>query len=377
MISQANPVQNLLAKLMMFCLFGPLSMTIAAVNSDLPKVAIVPLANYTNSLKAHERVTGLLREGLLDKGYKLVDNDSLRAGMRANRLRLVGKIDSAGADQIALQTGAEVVMTGSLDVYLDQVNPEVSISFRAYDCRTHKIIWTDCLSTTGEDHAGLFGVGRVTNIEKLTTKAVRIVLERMPQLLDQDHKSTHKPSKNDMRLIQEGRIAIVHFDNSTEIPNADAVVTNALVREAWQRGYDVVEPGELLRIRARLAADFQGGINDSALAILRDEFKVAIVITGNVTRFLPNRGTSIEAVPEIEFTMRSISPKSGEVISSLSIERDGSARETIFGAGRVSAIGEVARQALKDNWDELIAGWFERTAAASKSDTDGDQNANR
>ena len=102
-------------------------MTNAEANDDLPKIAIVPLANYSNSLKAHDLVTSLLRESLSDMGYDLVDNDSLRAGMRATRLRLVGEIDSAGSDQIAEQTGAEILMTGSLDIYLEQVNPEVSL----------------------------------------------------------------------------------------------------------------------------------------------------------------------------------------------------------------------------------------------------------
>ena len=352
-------------------------MTNAEANDDLPRIAIVPLANYSNSLKAHDLVTSLLRESLSDMGYDLVDNDSLRAGMRATRLRLVGEIDSAGSDQIAEQTGAEILMTGSLDIYLEQVNPEVSVSFRAYDCSTHRVIWAGCISTTGEDQAGLFGVGRLTNIQELTAKVVKTLIAKMPELSEQGRKPKHKPTKNDLKLMQEGRIAIVRFDNSTDVPNADAVVTNAMIEEAWQRGYDVVEPGELSRIRARLAADFQGGTSDSALAILRDEYGVAIVVTGTVTRFLPNRGVSIEAVPEIEFTIRSINPNSGEVMSSLSIERDGSARETIFGAGRVSAIGEVARQALRDSWDELIAGWFAKTPAALQTDTDGDQNAKR
>ncbi len=158
------------------------------------------------------------------------------------------------------QTGAEILITGSVDLYLEQVNPEVSISLRAYDCRTHKMIWIDCLSTTGEDQAGLFGIGRLTDLEQLTNKAVKTVLKRMPRFSEQEHKPVRKPSKNDLRLIQQGRIAIVRFDNSTDVPNADAVVTNAMIQEAWQRGFDVVEPGELSRIRTRLASDFQGGI---------------------------------------------------------------------------------------------------------------------
>ncbi len=377
MNSPRHFLASLVAKAMMLCLFGPLSDASGTVNSELPRMAIIPLANYTNSLKAHDQVTKLLRASLTEMGFDLVDNDSLRAGMRANRLRLVGEIDSAGAEQIALQTGAEILITGSLDLYLEQVNPEVSISLRAYDCRTHKMVWIECLSTTGEDQAGLFGIGRLTDLEQLTNKAVKTVLKRMPRFSGQEQKPVRKPSKNDLRLIQQGRIAIVRFDNSTDVPNADAAVTNAMIQEAWQRGYDVVEPGELSRIRTRLASDFQGGIGDSALAILRDEFNVAIVVTGMVTRFLPNRGASIEAVPEIEFTIRSIDPADGEVRSSLSLERDGAARETVFGYGRESAIGEVARQAIKNGWDELITGWFKKVPAVSKSTMDGDQNAEK
>lgn len=377
MNSPRNFLVSLVAKVMMLCLFGPLSDATGTANDTLPRIAIIPLANYTNSLKAHDQVTKLLRENLAEMGFDLVDTDSLRAGMRANRLRLVGEIDSTGADQIASQTGAEILITGSVDLYLEQVNPEVSISLRAYDCRKHKMIWFGCLSTTGEDQAGLFGIGRLTDLGQLTNKAVKTVLKKMPDLSGQERQPVRKPSKNDLRLMQQGRIAIVRFDNSTDVPNADAVVTNAMIQEAWQRGYDVIEPGELSRIRARLASNFQGGIGDSALVILRDEFNVAVVVTGVVTRFLPNRGASVEAVPEIELTIRSIDPDDGEVRSSLSLERDGAAMETVFGYGRESAIGEVARQALKSGWDELITGWFETMPAVSKSTLDGDQNAKK
>ena len=166
------------------------------------------------------------------------------------------------------------------------------------------------------------------------------------------------------------------FD-SCGISRAEKLDAEAVMLEAWRRGYDIVEPGELSRIRTRLASDFQGGISDTALQILRDEFGVAIIVTGSVTSFLPNRGAAIESVPEIEFTMRTIDPAGGEIMSSLSIERDGAANETIFGSGRALAIGEVARQAVRGGWDELIAGWLKRKSASPKTSIDGDQNAQR
>ena len=368
---------SLMAKAMMFCLFGLLSVALGADKVELPRVAIIQLANHTINLKVQDKIAILLRESLDEMGYDIVHMDSLRAGMRANRLRLVGEIDSAGTDQIVSQTGAEILLTGSVDIYLEQENPEVAISLRAYDCERHRIIWVDCESTTGEDQAGLFGVGRMTDIDKLTARVVETLLERMPTFGDTGKIQKHKPSKNDAEAISQGRIAIVQFDNSTEFAQADAVVTNAVMLEAWRRGYDIVEPGELSRIRTRLASDFQGGISDTALQILRDEFGVAMVVTGSVTSFLPNRGAAIESVPEIEFTMRTIDPAGGEIMSSLSIERDGAANETIFGSGRALAIGEVARQAVRGGWDELIAGWLKRKSASPKTSIDGDQNAQR
>lgn len=365
------------AKGMMICLFSLLFFSAGLAAAKNPKVAIVTLANYTNSLKAHVQVTNLLRDGLEKLGYEMIDKDSLRDGMRAKRLRMVGEIDSIGATDIATMTGAEILVTGSVDLYLEQDNPEISISLRAYDCRTHKIVWVDNISTTGEDQAGLFGIGRLTDIEALTAKAVKIQLKRMPLLSGPIHRAQNKPSKNDSRLARQGRIAVVRFDNSTESVNADAVITGAMIQEVWRRGFDLVEPGELSRLRSRLALDFQGGISDSTLAILRDEFDVAMVITGTVTRFLPNRGAATDAVPEVEIAVRTIDPAGGEVRSSLSIERDGAATETVFGFGRVSAIGEVARQALSNSWKQLITDWFERMPAVSNSNLDGVQNANK
>ena len=364
------------AKVMMLCLFSPLWTAIGVADAGSPRVAIIPLANYTNSLKAQERITNLLYAGLEKLGYDLVDKETLRSGMRARRLRMIGEVDSIGADQIAAETGAEILLTGSVDMYLEQDNPEVSIGLRAYNCKTYKVVWVDCLSTTGDDQAGLFGIGRVKDAESLAARAVAMLLKRMPVLSEQVITSRKKLSKNDVRLAQEGKVAVVRFDNSTDFANADAVVTDAMILELFRRGFDVVEPGELSQLRSRLGIDFQGAISDTALTVLRKEHSVVMVITGVVTKFFPNRGASIDAVPEIEMTIRTIDPIGGDIASSLSIERDGSATETIFGSGRVSATGEVARQALSENWEKLIAGWFgRRTAAAGNSNLDGVQNA--
>ena len=77
---------SLMAKAMMFCLFGLLSVALGADKVELPRVAIIQLANHTINLKVQDKIANLLRESLGEMGYDLVHMDSLRAGMRANAM---------------------------------------------------------------------------------------------------------------------------------------------------------------------------------------------------------------------------------------------------------------------------------------------------
>ncbi|MGB5105959.1 MAG: hypothetical protein WBP42_04505 [Candidatus Zixiibacteriota bacterium] len=361
---------------MMFCLFGLYS-TAAARDEAKQKIAIIPFANYSNSQSAQDLITNAVRDGLEARGYQPVDKNLLRDKMRETRMRLIGEVDSVAAAQIAASSGSELLITGSIDLYLEQDNPEVSVGLRIYDCDKSALVWVDCLSATGEDYAGAFGVGRLTEIESIANSVVKKLIERIPDLARPLDDTEREMSKEDRRLAGLGKITVVRFDNSTEVLNADAVATSALMAELWQRGFELLEPGEISRVQMRLAVDIRGGITDDAMSILRSEQNVGLIATGTVTTFSPIRNAQTEAAPEIEMNVRLIDPVDGRVISSVSMDRNGSDSESLFGAGRVYSIGLVAQRSLHDGWKELVKGWIRQMDdSMTTTRTDGTSDSN-
>lgn len=376
MIFDRTPIQSFAAKAMILCLFGLCSAVAENSNQPALRTALIPLSNYTASNTGLELVTKELRAQLSGQGYELADADSLRSQMRRQRLRLVGEVDSTSVVQIAADTHIDMLITGALDLFLDEDNPEVGVCLRVYDCHEKRIIWMDCEFAAGEDQAGLFGIGRITKVDELAREVVERLVDRMPSGSSRESLKQPAPTKSESQLASAGRMAVVAFDNSTSFPNADAVVTDLLRLELWRRGYNLLESGELSRLQSRLNVMILGGISDSALTVVREEFGVNAVVTGSVGAFSPSPNTQGDNVPNLEFSIRIIDPSSGEIVRSATAEHDGSEWETVFGMGRINSIGKLTERSLRITWTTLVDGWAGPTASvAAKSDSSGDTNA--
>ncbi len=353
----------LLVKAMIVCLFGLGWMAVTSTAAAEVTAAFVPLANHAESIDAEQLAREVIVEEFKRQGVTFVDSDSLRNIMRSLRLRLIGAIDSASADLIASQTGAQLIITGAIDYYLEQENPEVCLSLQAYDCRSHRLIWAASEASTGEDHAGIFGLGRVRGAKELLSTSAAKLVDGAPDL----NAPTIPPrqlKKRDRDLAALGRVAVFPIDNNTTTVSAGALATSALIQELWKRGYDVLPPGEVVALQARLTADLSVGAADTALAILRQEHAVAVAVTGIVTRFVGVRSSEAEIMPEIEISLRLVDPANGMVIASITLEKSGSDSETLFGAGRLLSVGKLTQHAVAAGWNDLVNQWKDRLRSA-------------
>ncbi len=353
----------LLVKAMIVCLFGlGLTASTGAAAAEV-NAAFVPLANHAESIEAEQLAKEVIFEKFERRGVAFVDPDSLRSIMRSQRLRLIGAIDSASADLIAAQTGAQLIITGSIDHYLEQENPEVCLSLQAYDCRSHRLIWAASEASTGEDHAGIFGLGRVSDARELLRAAATRLVDSAPALAAPSAPE-RQVKKRDRELAAMGRVAVFPIDNNTTTVGAGAVATAALLQELWKRGYVVLPPGEVVALQARLTADLSVGAADTALALLKREHAVALAVTGIVTKFVGVRSSEAEIMPEIEISLRLVDPANGMVIASITLEKSGSDSETLFGAGRLLSVGKLTQRAVAAAWNGLIDQWKDRQQSA-------------
>jgi hypothetical protein len=351
-------------KAMIVCLFG-LGWTIGASTATADVIAaFVPMANHAESIEAEHLAKAVIFEKLERRGVTFVDPDTLRSIMRSQRLRLIGMIDSASADLIASKTGAQFVITGSIDHYLEQENPEVCLSFQAYDCRSHRLVWAASEASTGEDQAGIFGLGRVEDARKLLSATAAKLVDAAPDLTAPSI-PRRRVKKHDRDLAALGRLAVFPMDNNTTTAGAGALATSALLQELWRRGYELLPPGEVAALQARLTADLSVGAADTALVILREERAVVAAVTGIVTKFVGVRSSESEIMPEVEISLRLIDPVDGSVIASITLEKSGSDSETLFGAGRLLSVGKLTQRAVADGWNGLLDQWKDRQRSAS------------
>lgn len=365
-------------KAVILCLLCLISSLFGENANKPPRLAIIPLANRTANNAALERATADVTSKIAPLGYELVDKDSLRNQMRLSRLRLTGAIDSASAELIRGSLQVDLVVTGALELFAEEENPEVGICLRVYDCRTHEITWIGCEFATGEDFAGLFGLGRLTDIAAVSTRVIDRLISRMPSGLPDDRRAERKPDKLDKRLMAAGHIAVIPFDHSTETPNVDGIATDLLMQELWQRGFDLVEPGELIRLQSLLNVEIHGGISQVALSALREKYELSALVTGSITAFEPARSAASEIVPRLELSLRLTDPASGSIAAAVSLEHTGAEWETLFGLGRINSIGKLEQRSLQIGWKELLRAQQDRAkAVAAKTDSTGATNASR
>ena len=228
------------------------------------KVGVVPFVNFTGSNEAADSVLPLINRQLAARNIELVPRDSLRNIMRARRIRMTGAIDARSALQLRESLGVDLLLTGSIDFYSTLENPEVGLSLRLYDCFQQRLVWTASVVASGEDYAGLFGIGRIISAPILANRIVTKIFAQFPLGEDGRMSASPQPAVTDRTnsIVKAGaRIAIVSFDNLTGQQRAGDIASVLLLSELWRQGYEVVEPGEVAATLAELRSLPRGEIS--------------------------------------------------------------------------------------------------------------------
>jgi len=303
-------------------------------------VAVLPFANYTGTSHAVTTIVPMIYKELSQSGIDYITSTDLRPTLRQYRIRSVGKIGSADAHSIRESTGATVLLAGSFDVYREEGNPDVAISLRLIDVEHMKIMAAVSIAATGEDFAGLFGVGRLSSAEKVAQRLVEKLFKQLRKDLEmasrrhQDEKAGH-------------RLAVVTFDNITDTRYAGEIVSGILVSGLVQDGFEVLEPGLVDELMLRDQIVLRGEIRLQLLRELADQYNLDFLITGRVEGFSPQRGSVEETHPEFEFGARQLDASTGKILATYDGNTSGADSETILGLGRCHSLGELVARSFK------------------------------
>lgn len=319
-----------------FCIFCFLSLTLVgavSAKSTAPrtskKVAVLPFINYSFDSRAVSVIADQLYTQLESHNINYISNTELRPLLRKNRIRSLGSINAEEVAVLLNSIDIDLFLIGSINIFIAQDNPEISISMRILDAKNMHIISAETYSATGLDFEKLFGTGILTSIDSLVNKAV---LELVENLFASVVKyETETP-------IQKQTLAIIPVDNITEQKRCGRIADNILLTTFVQAGYNVIEPGIIQSIMSKNRRVLRGEIDLETLALINNKVQVDMIVTGGVEQYEVKRGSR---QPAIEIGLRTLDASNGKIISMFNDFRKGNDSETVFGHGIVNAMGNL------------------------------------
>lgn len=306
-------------------------------DEQVPRLGVLPLANYSGRMEAIEVLVPGIYERVQATGVKFLTAEDLRPLLREYRIRSIGRIGAGGAVLIRWKTGVNYLLLGSIDIYDDQ-SLEVGISLRILNARTLTLVKATSVAAAAEDYTGFFDIGRVTDIKVVADR----VLDKAFEDLGWPLLTPRKPVPPDAT-----HIAIIPFENMSEMPQANAIMENIILSNLLAEGYVTMEPGivnEVFLMRRTMA---RGQIDLATLAFLHDTYSLDVAVTGVVGFMQPARGDLTLNVPSLAFGARLLDADTGHLRAAWDIRREGSDGEWLLGFGRTSSLGQLGSEAAR------------------------------
>jgi len=313
----------------------------AAPPDSLPStvVAIVPFANHAGPQAATDSLVSLIQQRLVRAAVRVIDPAALRETLRRHRIRTAGAISREDAARIGQERQIDYLLLGSIDIYIEGSVPEAGFSVRLVRVDDMQVVWARSDAASGEDFAGLLGIGRITVMRVLLSKLVEQTFAGIDAVLQPAGSASALPAG----LIY----AIVPFDDSSPQAKAGDIVSGLVLSELVREGRRVVEPGMVRELFRRNNLITHGEIDLSLLTQLRDSLGVDRVITGCVDRFQPATTGAEWSRPEVALGGRCLDAGTGRILSAFEDARNGGDSESILRLGGYHSLGRLAWTAVQ------------------------------
>jgi len=309
--------------------------------SQVYSIAVIPFANYSGESRAEEIFMPMVQDMISRNGLRIIAPEKLRPTLRKHRIRAAGAIGPSDAAIIAEELDVDFLMLGSIDIFIDQSIPETGLSLRLLDPENMRIFWAASEAATGEDFTGLFGLGRINNIEKLAGKVIETSFKKFDKTFGEYILRRGSPNPSPT-------FALVTFDNLSGKKHAGEVVTNILLTELISRGNTVIEPGTVGDVFRSDNKATRGEVDLDIVSKLHNRLGVDFVVTGSVSRYVAGIAGVESSGPELEFSGRCLDSKNGRIIAAYDYSRRGSNSAALLNPGSCHSIGRLSKKAVSD-----------------------------
>lgn len=162
------------------------------------RVAMVPLENPAKNAGASDIVEMALINGLLNRGFDVLEPGFSREQFIRNGLAHRGGIDLSSIEGLRDELDVDYVLTGSVETLepargdLSVAVPSARFHLRLLDTASGRIVWTDHFEGDGTMSEGFFGRGRRTSTHQFLELAIKELIDRMEDTLgEESHGRSH------------------------------------------------------------------------------------------------------------------------------------------------------------------------------------------
>lgn len=339
------------------------------------RILVYPIENLSGTITPVQEIRQSFMEGLRQKGFDIVEEETVQKVMAKNRIRYTGGLDMATAKAFKEQAEVDGVLIISVELYSDTAPPKVALTSRLVSTGDHATIaWIDEVGMAGDDHPGILGLGLIEDPKVLAQKAVRSLVDSLARYMGKSGDEVARVPKRYQpkvafrsSLLETDHpytVAVVPFVNRSERKYAGEILVLHFIRQLKRfEQLQVIEPGVIRQELLSLRIIMEDGISlDQAGAVL-SVLDADLVLAGDVIDYQDYRGSW--GKPKAEFSAGLIERKSRKVVWSSTSYNEGDEGVFFFDLGRVNTahtlasrmtwwIAEMASKGTKPAPEELV-----------------------
>jgi len=336
----------------------------AGEKTGLPLVAVFPVQNLCGNPAPLAEIRETLINLLQQQGFAVLDDKTLETFMTAHRVRNVGGIDGPTAQAMKKETGAEATLITSLELYVEQYPPKISLTCRLVTSSNPPLIrWIDNVGMTGDESPGLLGLGLISQADALRDKALQTLMTSLQQEMSGEQimpatarKFRPKLTFRSPTLEQEKRkykIAVLPFFNHSTRKNAGEILVLHFIKELSNLPhFQVVEPGVVFQELLRFRIIMDDGLSMPNAAAIFSDLDADLILSGKILDYQDAQGPW--GSPYVDFSTVMFFNNSREMVWASKSYNTGSDGVFFFDVGRVSTANDVASQMARSVGEMMV-----------------------
>lgn len=311
------------------------------------RLVVLPPENASGQRVPIGSVRARLAGELSAQGLLLVPADAVDAFLARHRVRYVGGINAQVAALVESELAADAVLVTSVRRFTEKP-PEIGVSMRLVSSGGRaRVLWAHSESRSGEDSAGMLGIGRIDDPAAL----LDVILGQLGDHLAAYLRGVGPPATacgassrfapqaffvvDGLSLAGPRTIALLPFANRTDTrAAADGLALDVLQQLRAHPQLHVIEPGV---VRQRLL-DYRvligEGISVDSARLLFETLNADLLLTGVV--FQADEAEQGSGVPLLSFSLTMLDRGADEIVWKSSSIHRGDDGVVLFDAGTVT-----------------------------------------